>query len=169
MTTNAKNNSDFLKNMVFKKVDHQPQRADYQSHQPGNSMPFSDAHGNYQRNIGFDTGRFKDSKVYIVGGGIGGLAAAYYFIRDAHIPGENITFLEELAVQGGSLDGAGNAEDGYIMRGGREMITTYENFWDMFQDIPALELPEPYSVLDEYRLIRACPQFNLAWIIEQAK
>lgn len=153
MTTNAKNNSEFLKNMAFKKVDHQPQRADYQSNQPGNSMPFSDARGNYQRNIGFDTGRFKDSKVYIVGGGIGGLAAAYYFIRDAHIPGENITFLEELAVQGGSLDGAGNAKDGYIMRGGREMITTYENFWDMFQDIPALELPEPYSVLDEYRLI----------------
>lgn len=153
MTTNAKNNSEFLKNMVFKEVEHQPQRADYQSNQPGNSMPFSDARGNYQRNIGFDTGRFKDSKVYIVGGGIGGLAAAYYFIRDAHIPGENITFLEELAVQGGSLDGAGNAKDGYIMRGGREMITTYENFWDMFQDIPALELPEPYSVLDEYRLI----------------
>ena len=153
MTTNAKNNSEFLKNMAFKKVDHQPQRADYQSNQPGSSMPFSDARGNYQRNIGFDTGRFKDSKVYIVGGGIGGLAAAYYFIRDAHIPGENITFLEELAVQGGSLDGAGNAKDGYIMRGGREMITTYENFWDMFQDIPALELPDPYSVLDEYRLI----------------
>ena len=153
MTTNAKNNSEFLNNLAFKKVDHQPQRADYQSNQPGNSMPFGDARGNYQRNIGFDTGRFKDSKVYIVGGGIGGLAAAYYFIRDAHIPGENITFLEELAVQGGSLDGAGNAKDGYIMRGGREMITTYENFWDMFQDIPALELPEPYSVLDEYRLI----------------
>ena len=153
MTTNAKNNSEFLNNLAFKKVDHQPQRADYQSNQLGNSMPFGDARGNYQRNIGFDTGRFKDSKVYIVGGGIGGLAAAYYFIRDAHIPGENITFLEELAVQGGSLDGAGNAKDGYIMRGGREMITTYENFWDMFQDIPALELPEPYSVLDEYRLI----------------
>ncbi|MCM3551233.1 hypothetical protein M4D48_22235, partial [Alkalihalobacillus clausii] len=78
MTTNAKNNSEFLKNMAFKKVDHQPQRADYQSNQPGNSMPFSDARGNYQRNIGFGTGRFKDSKVYIVGGGIGGLAAAYY-------------------------------------------------------------------------------------------
>ena len=60
MTTNAKNNSEFLKNMAFKKVDHQPQRADYQSNQPGNSMPFSDARGNYQRNIGFDTGRFKE-------------------------------------------------------------------------------------------------------------
>ena len=71
MTTNAKNNSEFLNNLAFKKVDHQPQRADYQSNQPGNSMPFGDARGNYQRNIGFDTGRFKDSKVYIVGGGIG--------------------------------------------------------------------------------------------------
>lgn len=124
--------SEFFKNIDPKPVDYQPKREAYQSSQIDTAMPFADARGNYQRNIGFDTERFKDSKVYIVGGGIGGLAAAYYFIRDAHIPGENITFLEELDVQGGSLDGAGNATDGYIMRGGREMITTYENFWDMF-------------------------------------
>ena len=56
-------------------------------------------------------------------------------------------------IDGGSLDGAGNPTDGYIIRGGREMDMTYENLWDMFQDIPALEMPAPYSVLDEYRLI----------------
>ena len=56
-------------------------------------------------------------------------------------------------VDGGSLDGAGNATDGYIVRGGREMDMSYENLWDIFQDIPAIELPEPYSVLDEYRLV----------------
>ena len=44
-------------------------------------------------------------------------------------------------------------KDGYIIRGGREMDMTYENLWDMFRDIPALELPAPYSVLDEYRLV----------------
>src|SRR5690606_19841799 len=51
------------------------------------------------------------------------------------------------------LDGAGNAQDGYIVRGGREMNWNYDNFWDVFQDVPALELPEGYSVLDEYRLV----------------
>jgi oleate hydratase len=39
----------------------------------------------------------------------------------------------------------------YIVRGGREMNWNYDNFWDLFQDVPALELPEGYSVLDEYR------------------
>ena len=81
------------------------------------------------------------------------MSAAYYFIRDGHIPGKNIVFLDQLSIEGGSLDGAGNAEDGYIIRGGREMEMTYENLWDIFQDIPALEMPAPYSVLDEYRLL----------------
>ena len=45
--------------------------------------------------------------------------------------------LEQLHIDGGSLDGAGNPTDGYIIRGGREMDMTYENLWDMFQDIPA--------------------------------
>lgn len=117
------------------------------------SMPFADQPGNYQRNIGLPSKDFSKSKVYIVGSGIAGMAAAYYFIRDGRIPGENITFLEQLSVEGGSLDGAGNAKEGYIVRGGREMDMTYENLWDIFQDIPALELPKPYSVLDEYRLI----------------
>ena len=116
-------------------------------------MPFPDQIGNYQRNIGLPDGKFKDSKVYIVGSGIAGLSSAYYFIRDGQSPAGNITFLEQLQIEGGSLDGSGNAETGYIIRGGREMDFTYENFWDMFQDIPALELPKPYSVLDEYRIV----------------
>ncbi|HFG0578419.1 oleate hydratase [Flavobacterium psychrophilum] len=117
------------------------------------SMPFADLTGNYQRNKGIPSKSFKDSKVYIVGSGIAGLSAAYYFIRDGHFLGKNIIFLDKLSVAGGSLDGAGNANDGYIIRGGREMEMTYENLWDIFQDIPALELPAPYSVLDEYRLL----------------
>lgn len=116
-------------------------------------MPFPDLIGNYQRNKGIPFESFKDSKVYIVGSGIAGLSAAYYFMRDGHIPGENIVFLEKLPIEGGSLDGSGNAEDGYLVRGGREMEMHYENFWDLFQDIPALEMPAPYSVLDEFRLL----------------
>lgn len=116
-------------------------------------MPFADLTGNYQRNKGIPSKSFKDSKVYIVGTGIAGLAAAYYFIRDGHITGENIVFLDKLSIEGGSLDGVGNAKDGYLVRGGREMEMTYENLWDILQDIPAVEMPSPYSVLDEFRLL----------------
>ena len=137
-----------------RKVNHQPDASQTRlQNVPTNTMPFPDQIGNYQRNIGLPDGKFKDSKVYIVGSGIAGLSSAYYFIRDGQIPAGNITFLEQLNIEGGSLDGSGNAETGYIIRGGREMDFTYENFWDMFQDIPALELPKPYSVLDEYRIV----------------
>ncbi|KMQ68942.1 oleate hydratase [Chryseobacterium sp. FH2] len=138
----------------FGKVNHEPDSSkEVQINTPEKTMPFSDQIGNYQRNKGIPFKSYKDSKIYIVGSGIAGMAAAYYFIRDGHVPGENIIFLDQLHVEGGSLDGAGNAKDGYIIRGGREMDMTYENLWDIFQDIPALELPAPYTVLDEYRLI----------------
>lgn len=138
----------------YKNVDHEPDSSkEVQRNTPKKSMPFSDQIGNYQRNKGIPPKSYKDSKIYIVGSGIAGMSAAYYFIRDGHVTVENITILEQLHVEGGSLDGAGNATDGYVIRGGREMDMTYENLWDMFQDIPALEMPAPYSVLDEYRLI----------------
>lgn len=139
---------------VYGHVDHQPDSSkETPRNTPQKSYPFSDQIGNYSRNKGIPTKSYKDSKVYIVGSGIAGLSAAYYFIRDGHFTPENITFIEQLHIDGGSLDGAGNAEQGYIIRGGREMDCTYENLWDMFQDIPALEMPAPYSVLDEYRLV----------------
>jgi oleate hydratase len=138
----------------FGKVNHEPDSSkEVQINTPEKTMPFSDQIGNYQRNKGIPLQSYENSKIYIVGSGIAGMSAAYYFIRDGHVPGKNIIFLDQLSIEGGSLDGAGNAKDGYIIRGGREMDMTYENLWDMFQDIPALELPAPYSVLDEYRLI----------------
>ncbi|WP_447641476.1 MULTISPECIES: oleate hydratase [Chitinophagaceae] len=139
---------------VYGHIDHQPDSSkETPRNTPEKSYPFSDQIGNYQRNKGIPTKSYKDSKVYIVGSGIAGLSAAYYFIRDGHFTPENIVFIEQLHIDGGSLDGAGNAKDGYIIRGGREMDCTYENLWDIFQDIPALEMPAPYSVLDEYRLV----------------
>ncbi|SEW51671.1 oleate hydratase [Chitinophaga arvensicola] len=138
----------------YGKVNHEPDSSkEQQRNTPQKSMPFSDQIGNYQRNKGIPNSAYENSQIYIVGSGIAGMAAAYYFIRDGHVPAKNITFLEQLHIDGGSLDGSGNAKDGYIIRGGREMDMTYENLWDIFQDIPALEMPPPYSVLDEYRLI----------------
>lgn len=88
-------------------------------------------------------------KAYFVGGGIGSLAAAAFLIRDGGMPGSRISILEAGPVMGGSLDGAGNADRGYSMRGGR-MLTTdnYECTWALFKSIPSLERPG-LSVFEE--------------------
>ncbi|MBL8413104.1 MAG: oleate hydratase [Propionivibrio sp.] len=89
------------------------------------------------------------SKAYLVGGGIGSLAAAAFMIRDGKLPGGHITILEASPLLGGSLDGAGDAERGYSLRGGR-MLTTdnYECTWDLFKSIPSLN-NESKTVFDE--------------------
>lgn len=88
-------------------------------------------------------------RAWLVGGGIGTLAAAAFMIRDGGMRGEDITILEALPLFGGSLDGAGDAERGYSLRGGR-MLTSdnYECTWDLFRTIPSLTRPE-VSVHDE--------------------
>jgi oleate hydratase len=88
-------------------------------------------------------------KAYFVGGGIGSLAGAAFLIRDGGVSGANITLFEEAAVLGGSLDAAGTAAQGYVMRGGR-MFTTdnYECTWDLFKSIPSLS-DKSLSVYDE--------------------
>jgi oleate hydratase len=95
------------------------------------------------------TGTTKDRKAFAVGGGIGAMAAAAFMIRDGGMPGGNITIYEAAAVVGGSLDGAGNPEDGYSLRGGR-MFTTdnYECTWALFKTIPSLADPNQ-TVFDE--------------------
>lgn len=120
---------------------------------PHDTLPPPDMVGPYQRNRPVAPKAVKGRKAYIIGSGVGGLAAAFYMIRDGGMKGVDITILDALNVTGGSLDGAGDAEAGYIVRGGREMNWNYDNFWDLFQDVPALELPEGFSVLDEYRLV----------------
>ena len=79
------------------------------------------------------------SKAYLVGGGIGSLAAAAFMIRDGNVPGKHISILEATPIMGGSLDGAGDPANGYSLRGGR-MLTTdnYECTWDLYKSIPSL-------------------------------
>ena len=81
----------------------------------------------------------KTSKAYLVGGGIGSLAAAAFMISDGEMPGENITIFEAMPLLGGSLDAAGSPSTGYSLRGGR-MLTSdnYECTWDLFKTIPSL-------------------------------
>jgi oleate hydratase len=149
--------------------DHSPDASTgYWRDRPDNSLPPPDMLGPYTRNRPLPPPGIAGRKAYIVGTGIAGLAAAFYLIRDGHMPGRNITLFDSLEVAGGSLDGSGNAEEGYIVRGGREMNWNYDNFWDMFQDVPALELPEGFSVLDEYRLVNdADPNWSKARLMHQ--
>lgn len=94
--------------------------------------------GNYTKVIASRKQGIEKKRAYLVGGGIASLAAAAYLIRDGHMAGDKITILEQLDINGGCLDGSGNATDGYIMRGGREMEAHYECTWDLYSFIPDL-------------------------------
>ncbi len=88
-------------------------------------------------------------KAYLIGGGMGSLAAAAFMIRDGGLQGKNITILESGLSMGGSLDAAGDAERGYTVRGGRMLATdNYECTWDLFKSIPSIE-NEGKSVFEE--------------------
>jgi oleate hydratase len=90
-----------------------------------------------------------EKTAYLVGGGIGSLAAAAFLIRDGGFPGQNISIFEAAPFMGGSLDGAGEPASGYSLRGGR-MFTAdnYECTWDLFKSIPS-QHNEGQSVYEE--------------------
>jgi oleate hydratase len=79
------------------------------------------------------------ARVYLVGGGIASLAAAAFMIRDGDVLGKNITVLEELDKLGGSLDGSGSPQTGYVLRGGRMIESKYLCTYDLFSSIPTLD------------------------------
>jgi len=76
------------------------------------------------------------------------LASAAYFIRDGKIPGDHITIFEQLPISGGSLDGSGSPENGYVLRGGRMLNFSYVCTYDLFSFIPSLTDPA-VTVYDE--------------------
>ena len=90
----------------------------------------------------------ENTKVYLIGGGIASLAAAFYLIEDADLNPENITILEQRNVSGGALDGSGNPNDGYLIRGGRMHEKNYRCYWGLLSHIPSYDNPE-ISVTDE--------------------
>lgn len=91
----------------------------------------------------------EDKSAYLIGTGIGALAAGCFLIRDAHMEGNKITFLEQLEIPGGSLDGAIRDNLGYVARGGREMGHHFEVLWDLFSSLPSTEDPN-MTVLDHF-------------------
>ncbi|WP_417700718.1 oleate hydratase [Pseudophaeobacter sp.] len=78
---------------------------------------------------------------HIVGGGIAGLATAVFLIRDAGVAGKSIRIYEQRDVVGGSLDGAGAAESGYVVRGGRMFEDHFACTFDLLDTIPSADDP----------------------------
>ena len=98
---------------------------------------------------------------YLVGSGLGALAAACFLVRDGQMKGERIHVLEELGLPGGACDGVNDPQKGFVVRGGREMENHFECLWDLFRSIPSLET-EGASVLDEYYwLNKKDPNYSL--------
>ncbi len=92
---------------------------------------------------------YAGNHAYMVGGGLATMAAAAYLIRDCGFPGEQITIYDGMHILGGSNDGIGTPEKGFVCRGGRMLNEeTYENFWELFRTIPSLQQPER-SVTEE--------------------
>ncbi|MDR1748495.1 MAG: oleate hydratase [Spirochaetaceae bacterium] len=90
----------------------------------------------------------ENKSAYLVGGGLAGLSAAAFLIRDARMNGKDIHILEELHIPGGSLDGI-HEPQGWVIRGGREMENHFECLWDLFRSVPSLEIKD-FSILDEF-------------------
>ena len=93
-------------------------------------------------------GNPQQSRIYLIGSGIASLAAAVYLEKDAGVPGRNIQILEKANLFGGALDGAGEADRGFVIRGGRMHELHYECYWDLLSYIPSYDDPN-VSVKDE--------------------
>jgi oleate hydratase len=104
---------------------------------------------------------------YLIGTGIGALAAGCFLIRDAHMDGSKITFIEQLNLPGGCLDGAVRGKAGYVARGGREMGHHFECLFDLFSSLQSTEDPE-MSVLDYFYYTNLDdPNFSMNRITEK--
>lgn len=87
-------------------------------------------------------------KHYMVGGGIAALSAAVLLVRDGGVEGDRITILEHRGTAGGSLDGSGDVDTGYLTRGGRMFEPQFVCTLDLLSAIPAPDDPA-LSVRDD--------------------
>ena len=93
----------------------------------------------------------RNRKAYFIGGGVGALSGAVFLIRDGKMSAENIHIYEKLNISGESMDGSGNADDGYVIRGGRMFdYEQYPALWNVLSEIPAIS-NKNISVYDEIK------------------
>jgi oleate hydratase len=118
------------------------------------------------------------AKAYMIGAGIGNLAAAAYLIRDGYWRGSQVTILglddhgandgndvEEFTREYGLSEV--HRRQGFVNRGGRMLNEeTYENLWDLFSSIPSLDTPG-LSVTEEIlRFDHAHPTHDVGRLID---
>ena len=120
---------------------------------------------NYQRIATRKPEGIENKRAFLIGSGISSLAAAEYLIRDGHMKGSQITIFEQDSLSGGAMDGAGNPENGFVVRGGREMEEHYECLWDLYSQVPSME-EEGRTVLEEFKELNdSDPNFSNVRVI----
>jgi oleate hydratase len=87
-------------------------------------------------------------KAHIVGGGFGGLAAAGYLIRNAEVPGQDITIYEGADRMGGGFFLGGDALSGYNLPGS-VFDSQFRCTFDLLQAVPSASNPA-VSVKEEF-------------------
>jgi oleate hydratase len=106
-------------------------------------------------------------KAHIVGGGFGGLAAAAYLIRNAGVPGQDITIYEANERMGGAFSLGGSVESGYILPTGSIFDAEFRCTFDLLETIPSASDPA-ISVKDEFFAFNARhPLLDRAHIIDR--
>ena len=110
----------------------------------------------------------RELNAFIVGAGIGGLAAAAYLIRDGGVPGQRIRVLEA-AQPGGSLDATGSAGQGYSMRGSRMFGAAYVHLYELLDAIPSLDDPDKSVTQDLFEFWQAAPWHDKARLVEHGR
>ena len=80
-------------------------------------------------------------QLHIIGGGIAGLAAAVFAIRDGRLTGDCVTIFDEGDRIGGSLDASGTPAAGYVMRGERMLSKHFVCLFDLLSGIPSYDDP----------------------------
>ncbi len=108
-----------------------------------------------------------NTHAYLIGGGIASLAGAVFLIRDAHVPGENITIFDENTMWGGSLDAAGDASSGYYMRGGRMFEEHFACTYDLLSEIPSLDNPQKTAKDDLFDFYREANWYSHSRLVDK--
>ena len=118
-------------------------------------------------------------KAYMIGTGIGNLAAGIYLIRDGGWDGADITMLgldphgandgDHLATFESEYGhGALSNNQGFLNRGGRMLNEeTYENLWDVLSEVPSLTTPGTSVTEEILAFDHAHPTHDVARLMDR--
>lgn len=118
-------------------------------------------------------------KAYMIGSGIGNLAAGIYLIRDGGWNGNQITMygLETHGANDGNKVAAYESEysnqalsnnQGFLAKGGRMLNEeTYENLWDLLRSVPSLDHPGQSVTDDILNFDHAHPTHDVGRLIDE--